>query len=117
MKKALIVISVLLILQFENSYSQTLQVTLSPDKSKVDRNAKEGKATIIFDSNIEDLSVVCTEENPNEPIERVTDNLWYIRIDVKKDIESDGICYRNFLLKSSSSAEFILQQNRLVRSK
>lgn len=88
--------------------AQTLQVTLSPDKSKVDRNAKEGKATIIFDSNIEDLSIICTDENPNEPIERVTDNLWYIRIDVKKDLESDGICYRNFLLKSSSSAEYYL---------
>lgn len=108
MKKYFFIISVLLILQFENLSSQTLQVTLSPDKSKVDRNAIEGKATIIFNSNIEDLSIVCTDENPDEPIERVTDNLWYIRIDVKKDIESDGICYRNFLLKSSLSAEFYL---------
>lgn len=93
---------------FGHLKAQTLQVLLSPDKSKVDRNAKEGKATIIFDSDIEDLSILCTDENPDEPIIKVTNNLWYIHIDVKKDIESDEICYRNFLLKSSSSAEYYL---------
>lgn len=108
MKKVLFVISIIIVIQIENLYSQTLQVTLSPDKSKVDRNAKEGKATIIFDSNIEDLGIVCTDENPEEPIVKVTDNLWYIHVNVKKDIEFDGICYRNFLLKSSSSAEYYL---------
>ena len=108
MRKDLIIIGLLLLLQNGVSYSQTLQVSLSPDKSKVDRNAQEGKATVIFDSNIEDLSIVCTDENPDEPIVKVTDNLWYMHIDAKKDIESDGICYRNFLLKSSSSAEYYL---------
>lgn len=88
--------------------AQTLQVTLSPDKSKVDRSTDKGIATIFFDSSIEDLNIVCTEENPEEQMVRVTDNLWYIHIDPKKDIDADGVCYRNFLLKSSMSAEYYL---------
>ena len=88
--------------------AQTLKVELSPDKSKVDRSVSNGTATIFFDSNVDDLSIVCTDENPDEPIVKVNDNLWFIRIDVKKDIEADGICYRNFLLKSGSSAEYYL---------
>ena len=85
---------------FVNLHAQTLQVTLSPDKSKVDRSTKNGTATIFFDSNIEDLSIVCTDENPDEPITKINDNLWFTHIDVKKDIESDGVCYRNYLLKT-----------------
>jgi WD40 repeat protein len=88
--------------------AQTLQVTLSPDKSKVDRSTDNGIATIFFDSSIDDLNIVCTEESPDEPMVRVTDNLWYIHINPQKDIDSDGVCYRNFLLKSSMSAEYYL---------
>ena len=106
--KFFFVIVVILFVGTRITRSQTLQVTLSPDRSKVDRNAKEGKATIIFDSNIEDLNIICTDENPDEPIIKVTENLWYTHIDVKKDLDADGICYRNFLLKSSSSAEYYL---------
>lgn len=114
MRKALIVIGVLLIMQFDNSYSQTLQVTLSPDKSKVDRSTKNGTATIFFDSNIEDLSIVCTDENPDEPITKINDNLWFTHIDVKKDIESDGVCYRNYLLKSGASTEYYLTTDMIA---
>lgn len=107
-KKKCFVIVVFLLVSIGMTRSQTLQVSLSPDKSKVDRNAKEGKATIIFDCNIEDINIVCTDENPDEPIERIADNLWYVHIDAKKDIDSDGVCYRNFLLKSSVSSEYYL---------
>ena len=103
-----IVIGIISFAGIGTMFSQILQVLLSPDKSKVDRNAKEGKATIIFDSDIEDLNIVCTDENPSEQIVKVTNNLWYIHIDAKKDIDSDGICYRKFLLKSSSSSEYCL---------
>lgn len=42
--------------------AQTLQVTLS-HAPKVNRTTSGGTATIFFDSNIEDLSIICTEEN------------------------------------------------------
>lgn len=114
MKKVLCILGILLFLQDMVSYSQTLQVSLSPDKSKVDRGAKGGIATIFFDSSIEDLSIICTDENPDETIEMINDNLRYIRIDVKKDIEADGVCYRNYLLKSGSTAEYYLTTEELV---
>ena len=108
MRKYVFIIGILLLFQHWISYSQTLQVTLSPDKSKVDRSTNNGTATIFFDSPIEDLSIICTDDNPNEPIVKVTDNLWFMHVDVKKDIEIDGVCYRNFLLKCASSAEYYL---------
>lgn len=88
--------------------AQTLQVELSPDKSKVDRSVNNGTATIFFDSNVNDLSVVCTEAKNEEPIQKIGNKLWFMHVDVKKDMEDDGVCYRNFLLKSPSSAEYYL---------
>ena len=114
MKKIIFMIGILPFLLNGVSYSQTLQVSLSPDKSKVDRGAKGGIATIFFDSSIDDLSIVCTDENPDESVEMINDNLRYIRIDVKRDIETDGVCYRNFLLKCSASAEYKLRTPDIV---
>jgi hypothetical protein len=87
---------------------QDLRVTLSPDRSKVDRSTKNGVATIFFDSKVKDLNIVCTDENPEEPIVKLTNNLWFIHIDAQKDIDLDSICYRNFLLTSNLSSEYYL---------
>ena len=99
-----------------NLHAQTLQVTLSPDKTKVNRSTQNGIATIFFDSSIEDLNIICTDENPNEKVIRDEndDNRWYIKIDVKKDLEEDGVCYRNFLLKCSASAEYYLTTDTIA---
>ena len=101
-------------ISFEHLSAQTLQVTLSPDKSKINRSTSNGIATIFFDSSIEDLSIVCTEENPNEPITKINDHQWFVNIDVRKDIEMDGICYRNFLIKSAASAEYYLTTDTIA---
>lgn len=114
MRKVLFTIGILLFLQNGIINSQTLQVSLSPDKSKVDRGAKGGIATIFFDSSIEDLSIVCTDDNPDEPIIKINDDLWYTHIDVKKDIEADGVCYRNYLLKCAASAEYYLTTDTIA---
>ena len=90
------------------TYAQTLKVTLSPDNSKVDRSVNNGTATIFFDSNVDDLSIVCTDENPDEPIQKASNKLLFMHVNPKKDIDLDGFCYRNFLLKSPSSAEYYL---------
>lgn len=96
------------VISFEILQAQTLKVALSPDKSKVDRSTNNGTATIFFDSNVDNLSIVCTDENPEEPIQKIGNKLWFTHINVKKDIEADESCYRNFLLKSPSSAEYYL---------
>ena len=101
-------------ISFEHLSAQTLQVTLSPDKSKINRSTSNGIATIFFDSSIEDLTIVCTEENPNEPITKINDHQWFVNIDVRKDIEIDGICYRNFLIKSAASAEYYLTTDTIA---
>ena len=88
--------------------AQTLQVSLSPDRSKVDRSTSDGVATIFFESSIKDLSVVCTEQRPDEPINKIGEKVWFIHVDPKSDIELDGLCYRIFLLKCPASAEYYL---------
>ena len=108
MEKSLFIISIFLAIQVENSYSQTLKVELSPDKSKVDRSVTNGTATIFFDSNVDGLSIVCTDENPEESIKKIGNKFWFMHVNPKKDIELDNVCYRNFLLKSPSSAECYL---------
>lgn len=108
MNKVLFIISIFLAMQVENSYSQTLKVELSPDKSKVDRSVTNGTATIFFDSNVKDLSIVCTDENPDEQIQMIGNKFWVMHINPKKDIDLDGFCYRNFLLRSPSSTEYYL---------
>lgn len=108
MKKVIFIISIFLTMQVENSYSQTLKVELSPDKSKVDRSVSNGTATIFFDSNVGDLSIVCTDQNPDEPIQKIGDKFWVMHVNPKKDIELDNVCYRNFLLNCPSSAEYYL---------
>ena len=55
---------------FVSLQAQTLQVTPSPDKTKVNRSAKNGEATIFFDSSIEDLNIVCTDQNPKEQVKK-----------------------------------------------
>lgn len=88
--------------------AQTLKVELSPDKSKVDRSVSNGTATIFFDSNVDDLSIVCTDENLDEPIQKIGNKLWFMHVDAKKDVDLDGFCYRNFLLRCPASAEYSL---------
>ena len=102
------------VIYYGQLHAQTLQVTLSPDKSKVDRSTKNGIATIFFDSSIEDLSIVCTAEDPNEPIIKINENLWFTHIDVKKDLEEEGVCYRNYLLKCTASAEYYLTTDTIA---
>lgn len=93
--------------------AQSLQVALSPG-TKVNRTTSGGTATIFFDSSIEDLSIVCTEEDPNETIIKINDHQWFVNINVNKDIETDGVCYRNYLLKCSASAEYFLTTDEIV---
>ena len=104
MKKNVYLIGILLFMQFVTAYSQNLKVELSPDKSKVDRSVTNGTATIFFDSNVDDLSIVCTDEDPDEPIQKIGNKFWVMHVNPKKDIDFEDVCYRNFLLKSPSSA-------------
>lgn len=88
--------------------AQTLQVRLSPDNSKVDRSTSNGVATIFFESNVEDLSIICTRMSPDEPIYGLGKKKWFTYIDAKKDINDYGFCNRKFLLKSEFSEEYSL---------
>lgn len=108
-----IVLFCLWCVSFAHLQAQTLQVSLSP-VPKVNRATTGGTATIFFDSDIEDLSIVCTEENPNEQITKINDHQWFVNIDVNKDIEADGICYRNYILKCTASAEYYLTTDEIA---
>lgn len=103
-----IIVLTYLVFSLSNCYAQTLKVDLSPDRSKVDRSTSNGTATVFFDSNIGDLTVICTDEKPDEPIQKIGKKVWFTHVNVKEDMALDGVCYRNFLLKSKSSAEYYL---------
>lgn len=109
----LLIFIVLSVINIGYLQAQTLQVNLS-SAPKVNRSTTAGTVTIFFDSNIDDLSIVCTEEDPNEPIIKINDHQWFVNIDVKQDIEDDGICYRNYLLKCSASAEYFLKTDDIA---
>ena len=108
MRKFWIIMYLFLFIQSKDVCSQTLKVELSPDKSKVDRSVNNGMATIFFDSNVNNLSIVCTDENPEESIQKIGEKLWFMHLNPQKDIEIDGFCYRNFLLKCPLSTEYYL---------
>ena len=58
---------------------QSYQVALSPTPQKnVNRTTSGGTTKIFFDSSVEGLSIICTDENPEEPIVKVGENLWCI---------------------------------------
>lgn len=98
----------LLAINAKHILAQSLHMdTISVIQNGVD-SINDEMATIIFISSIEDLSIVCTDENPNEPIAQINDTIWTMRINVKKDIEADGFCFRNFIIQSSSSVEYYL---------
>lgn len=108
MKPSKLIFLSALLLCAVNTHAQSLKVNLSPDKSKVDRSTSNGTATVFFDSNIDDLTVICTDEKPDEPIQKIGKKVLFTHVNVKEDMEMDGVCYRNFLLKSKSSAEYYL---------
>lgn len=108
MRNFLILICLLLLFQSKEAYSQTLRVELSPDKSKVDRSVSNGTATIFFDSNVDDLSIVCKDEDPDEQIQKIGKKFWVMHVNPKKDFDLEQPCYRNFILKSPSSLEYDL---------
>lgn len=113
MRRNKILLFFLIILCIGHLHAQTLQVDLS-SVPKVNRSTTGGTATIFFDSSIEDLSIICTEENPNELITKINDHQWFVNIDVNEDIETDGICYRNYVLKCSASAEYYLVVDEII---
>ena len=84
MKQNVIIFNIVLLFHCEFVCSQILKVTMSPDKSKVDRSVSNGTATIFFDSNVDDLSIVCTDENPDEPILKIGNKIWFMHVDAKK---------------------------------
>ena len=98
---------------FERVQAQNLKVELSHDKSKVDRSVRNGTATIFFDSNVDNLSIVSKEMREDEPIKKIGNKLWFTNIDVKSDMAIEGVCYRVFLLKSPSSAEYELKTDEI----
>lgn len=107
--KIIIAIIYVIILSFCNiTNAQTLPEILSSDKPVVERNVKDGISRIFFDSRIEDLSIICTDENPDEPIVKVGENMWCMYIDTKKDVYYDDACFRNFLIHGPSSTECYL---------
>lgn len=51
-----------------------------PSHSAVEAAVVDGTATIYFESNVDGLTIISTDENPEEPMMKIDPNLWYHRI-------------------------------------
>lgn len=85
----------------------------------INNNTLHNQAILLFTSNIDNLNICCTEENPAEPLVHINDTVWKMCIDVEKDIEMDGVSYRNFLIESPLHTEYqiitpVLESNKTI---
>ena len=87
-------------------FGQELKVTLSSDNKKIDRNARNGVSTVIFDSRVKNLNII---NQWDDELVKPSEHRFIYRIDTKKDL-ADGfeLSQRVFLLNSPKSAEFVL---------
>lgn len=92
--------------------TQTLNVTLSPDDKKVNRNTNNGVATIIIDSKVKDLSV---DNGTDDQWMKPSDDMYVYLIDTKKDLERGyELSQRCFVLNSPKSSEYLLEIDEIL---
>lgn len=95
-----------------NGTAQTLNVTLSPDDKKVNRNTRDGVSTIVIDSKVKGLTV---DNGTDDQWMKPTDNLFVYLVDTKRDIEAGyEYSHRNFILNSPNSAEYLLEIEEIL---
>ena len=79
---------------------QAQNVQYLPSHSAVDTAVVDGAATIYFESNVGDLTIISTDDNSKEPIMRIGPYLWCHRIYASKDWDRDDVCFRNYIIFS-----------------
>ncbi len=90
------------------SNGQELKVIQSPDKNKVNIDARNGVSTIVFKSNIKDLEI--ENDFGDEKIEASKDmTLYLIQPLPEVDVVEYGYPQRTFILKNPKTAEYILE--------
>lgn len=107
-----VVLMSMLIAASANVFAQDLRVTLSPDKRKIDRNADNGIATIVFDSKVKGLTI---NSGSDDTWTMPSDNMFVYLIDTKQDLKN-GFEYskRVFVLNSPESTEYILEIDEIL---
>lgn len=93
-------------------FGQDLKVTLSSDNRKIDRNARNGVSTIIFDSRVKNLNII---NQWDDELVKPSEQMFIYRIDTKKDLAVGfELSQRVFLLNSPKSAEFVLDIDEIL---
>lgn len=92
--------------------AQTLKVTLSPDEKKVNRNAKNGISTIVFDSRVKGLHI---DNGTDDQWMKPSDNMYVYLIDTKRDsTRGYELSQRAFILNSPKSTEYLLEIDEIL---
>lgn len=88
--------------------AQELKINLSTDKNKINRDTRNGIATIAFESSIKNLNIV--NEMEDEKID-ISDELVFYLIQPETDeyVQQLGYPRRTFLLKASNTNEYVLE--------
>lgn len=90
------------------SNGQELKVIQSPDKNKVNIDARNGVSTIVFKSNIKDLEI--DNDFGDEKIEASKDMTFYlIEPESEEDVIEYGYPQRTFILKNPKTSEYVLK--------
>lgn len=85
-----------------------LNVKLSTD-NKVDVTASGGKASIFFDCRMKDVSIICVDGATEEKINKISELLQIVHIDVNKDLKTKNMCFRTFVLKRGQHPTLIFK--------
>lgn len=95
-----------------NVSAQNLKVTLSPDERKVNRNAKNGVSTIVFDSKVKGLVI---DNGTDDQWMKPSDNMYVYLIDTQRDLmRGYEQSRRIFILNSPKSSEYILEIDEIT---
>ncbi|MBR5604546.1 MAG: hypothetical protein IKW51_10205 [Bacteroidales bacterium] len=109
-KNVLLLVSILLLSY--DVYTQTLNVMLSPDDKKVNRNTNNGVATIIIDSKVKGLSV---DNGTDDQWMNPSEDMFVYLVDTKKDLERGyELSQRCFVLNSPKSSEYLLEIDEIL---
>lgn len=103
---------ILLLFLSATSNAQTLKVIPSEDSKKVNRNAKKGTSTVIFDSKVKNLVI---DSGWDDVWIKPSDNLFVYMIDTGKDLEAGfEFSKRIFSLTCPEAAEYLLELDNLI---
>lgn len=102
-----------IIMTFSGLNAQQLKVNLSPDNNKVNRDTRNGVATIVFESSIKALVIV--NDDGDERVDLSNGQTLFLITPVSEEyIRELGHPTRRYLLRTPRTAEYLLETGEIL---